>query len=123
MDVPIIVEGAASGRRVATRFLIVATVITKQKTIFALTKSSDMMSLATKYRRSYAHFVTLSKRFDNFALIVVYAWLDISVESASYLMMICQKDSFTAVGVAYAGLEGQRISSIVIIVDVATRSF
>ncbi|KAK4485867.1 hypothetical protein RD792_008515, partial [Penstemon davidsonii] len=55
------------------------------------------------FSRSYAHSVTLNKRFNKFARIVGYAWEDTIVESASYLMMIHLKSSIIVMAVAFAG--------------------
>ncbi|KAL3819041.1 hypothetical protein ACJIZ3_004946 [Penstemon smallii] len=66
------------------------------------------------FSRSYAHSVTLNKRFNKFARIVGYAWEGTIVESASCLMMIHLKSSIIVMAVAFAGLGAPRISSTVI---------
>ncbi|MEI4850574.1 hypothetical protein Q8G46_28355, partial [Klebsiella pneumoniae] len=63
------------------------------------------------------------RRFGKFASTVVYAWADISVELASYLMMIHLRNSITVMAVVSAESVVRGISSIVTNADAATRFF
>lgn len=123
MDVPTIVGGVALELPVVMRSSVAVTVIMRQRTILALTISSDMISLATQLRRSYVHFVILNRRFNKFAKIVVYAWEDTSVEFASSLMMIHLKSSTIVMDAASAGLAAPRISFTVTSVAAAILLF
>ncbi|KAH7546032.1 hypothetical protein FEM48_Zijuj01G0157700 [Ziziphus jujuba var. spinosa] len=70
------------------------------KTISMLIRSLDMTYHAIKF-----------DRFSKFVLTVIYAWENTFVRLASYLMMIYLRNNIIAVAVAFAGLEGMRISS------------
>ncbi|XP_048328039.1 uncharacterized protein LOC107425190 [Ziziphus jujuba] len=70
------------------------------RTISMLIRSLDMTYHAIKF-----------DRFSKFVLTVIYAWENTFVRLASYLMMIYLRNNIIAVAVAFAGLEGMRISS------------
>ncbi|CAK9166607.1 unnamed protein product [Ilex paraguariensis] len=109
MGVLIINADARLEHRVAMKFLTVVTVITRLRIPSTSSRNLDMISRAIRFNRSYAHCVALSKRFGKFASTVVYVWADISVELASYLMMIHLRSSIIAMAVASAGLVARRI--------------
>ncbi|KAH6831172.1 hypothetical protein C2S53_009367 [Perilla frutescens var. hirtella] len=92
-DVPTIVGGVALELPVVMRSSVAVTVIMMQ--------------------RSYVCSVTLNRRFDKFAKIVVYAWGDTSVEFASCLMTTHLKSSTIVMAVASVGSGAPIISSTV----------
>ncbi|MQL74233.1 hypothetical protein Taro_006602 [Colocasia esculenta] len=110
----IIDGGAAFELLAAKRSLTAAIVIMRQRILLTLKGSSGMIFRAMKCKRSYARCVALNKMSSKYALTVVCVWENISVQHASYLMMISQRDNTTAMVVEFAELVVARISSTVL---------
>jgi hypothetical protein len=70
---------------------------------------------------SYALFAVMSKMCSRFAKIVVYAWVNTSVQSANSLMMRQRSSSTIVILVEFAEVEDVIISSIVTVVAAATQ--
>ncbi|KAJ9549679.1 hypothetical protein OSB04_022222 [Centaurea solstitialis] len=101
--------GAESGPLVVMRYLIVVTVITRQRMTSMLIQKkarhpSPSDPTGSSLQKLYAPFVAPNKRFGKCASTVVCAWENTSARHASFLMMIYPRDSIIVMDVVFAGI-------------------